>query len=223
MLKQKDERPANLTTSHSGPSRVGDRQVNLTGGDHWRVLSNATEVHRLAASRIPDAIPEVCRMCSVISNTPHDQFPLRKLQSPCSDRNLGRNRDYRTSNIGTGTGLQTSAQDFKHRHRYSRSLFYFIAATNWQLMLFPMKNSAAHLITETEELVVARLVSGAICTSHESNSSHWICDPRALLLGRRLNLSSHSVSKSHFSNQIFFTLTVLHRSAERVAGSISAA
>ena len=87
-----DGLPANLATSHSGisgPSRVGDRQVNLTGGDHWRVLSNATEVHRLAVSRIPDAIPERFAGCAPLQaastllmtnlccNTPHDESPLQ--------------------------------------------------------------------------------------------------------------------------------------------------
>ena len=84
--------PANLATSHSGisgPSRVGDRQVNLPGGDHWRVLSNATEVHRLAVSRVPDAIPERFAGCAPLLaastlfmmnhcyNTPHDESPLQ--------------------------------------------------------------------------------------------------------------------------------------------------
>ena len=88
--------PANLATSHSGisgPSRVGDRQVNLPGGDHWRVLSNATEVHHLAVSRIPDAIPERFAGCAPLQaastllltnhcyNTPHDESPLQAATS----------------------------------------------------------------------------------------------------------------------------------------------
>ena len=63
--------------------------VNLTGGDHWRVLSNATEVHRLVVSRIPDAIPERFAGCALLQaastllmtnhcyNTPHDESPLQ--------------------------------------------------------------------------------------------------------------------------------------------------
>ena len=46
------------------PAVLETGMVNLTGGDHWRVLSNATEVHRLAVSRIPDAIPERFAGCA---------------------------------------------------------------------------------------------------------------------------------------------------------------
>ena len=77
------------------PAVLETGMVNLTVGDHWRVLSNATEVHRLVVSRIPDAIPEKFAGCAPLQaattlfmiinltschKTPHDESPLRKLQ-----------------------------------------------------------------------------------------------------------------------------------------------
>ena len=81
--------PANLQLPIPAPAVLETGMVNLTGGDHWRVLSNATEVHRLVVSRIPDAIPERFAGCALLQaastllmtnhcyNTPHDESPLQ--------------------------------------------------------------------------------------------------------------------------------------------------